>query len=280
VVSGAVTPTWSTVVVAGAAMFLELLPGHGIPLYVADPAGPCAFLGARWTKGLRFTARQWQTALAEQVVPATPILGRVFRWNTPDETWRRGPRDADVVLRYAAELNALAIALAVPHTALGVCGSALYKPRHQRGDFDFIVFEDDGWSRAAVAARRLARDCPTAGVPYHLRFRLPDIASWCDPHFTGRCSLAAAIITGQARPVSTAALSGEQVATACHGHYLPAHYELASGLHLVSFRFGHSGLFAPGDRIAAERVIPRVTWQGVTSFVICDGSQYLEVVSR
>lgn len=269
---------WSTTVVAGAVLFLELLPDHGVPLYLADPAGPCTFLQARWTKGLRLTAGQWRHAIAERGVPCAPTLGRVFRWSATDVTWRCGPRDPDVLRRYAAELAALADALGVAPAELGVCGSALYKPDDQQGDFDFVVFEHGGRRPAWAAACRLAGGCHINGVAYHLRFRLPGINRWCDPHFTGPCPMIEAMITGHAMSAGVSELAGQAIVSAAHGHHTPAHYELASGRHLVSFRFGHSGLFDVGDRLTTDHALQLFTWDGVTSFVVCDGDHQLEVL--
>lgn len=268
---------WSTVIVADTVLLLELLPGNGIPLYFADPAGASAFLGARWTKGLRFTAERWRHTIAGLDAPCTPSLGRVVRYSESAITWRRGPRDPDVLHQHAPQLAALADALAVERADLGVCGSALYKPATCRGDFDFIVFERDEHSPAWPATRRLASGCEIDGVPYHLRFQLAGDNCWYDPHFTGSCGLSEAIITDHAQPAGTAPLCDEVVVGAAHGHHTPAHYELHSGHHLLSFRFGHSGLFQPGDRLTTDRALQLATWGGVTSFVVSDGDQQVEV---
>jgi len=269
--------TWSTVVVADTVLLLELLPGYGIPLYITDPGGHCEFRNARWRKGLRFPTQQWVHAIAAHGVPCTPVLGRVFHFDELDVTWRRGPRDPEVLHQHHARLAALATALTVKVADLGVCGSALYKTPDHRGDFDFVVFEREPRSPAWAAVCRLAGGCQIDGIPYHLRFRLPGHDGWHDPHFTAPCALSDAIVTGQAQPIGTARLNGHVVTQAAHGHHAPAHYQLDTGHDLVSFRFGHSGLFHVGDRLTTANALPLVTWHGMASFVVSNGDQHVEV---
>ncbi|MFK0250217.1 hypothetical protein ACIQUM_36410 [Amycolatopsis azurea] len=253
---------------------LELLPGHGVPLYVADHAGSSELLHRRWCKGLRWTAKQWRHMLAAAGHQAD-MTGRIVRWSTEDVTWRRGASDADVRAEFSTELAHIADALDLDVTNIGVCGSSLYKASPDRTDFDFVVSEQPGGRSIAAAVRRLAGDCRVGNVPYHLRFRLPGVG-WCDPHVTAPCPLADAITTGQAERIGTHKLVGQRVVGASHGHHFPAHYELSDGRHLVSYRFGHSALLRTGDHVHSADTAPLFRWGDVTSCVITDGNHHLE----
>ncbi|MBE1580548.1 hypothetical protein ACFORH_39215 [Amycolatopsis roodepoortensis] len=261
-------------IVSDTVLCLELKPGHGVPLYLADHNGKTEILHRRWSKGLRWSAAEWQRLLD---VARTPMdmTGRVVHWPVGAVTWRRGAREAEVLAEFGPELAIVADALSLDVDSIGVCGSSLYKAAVDRSDFDFVVAEQPGDLSIADTVRRLAGDCRIGNVPYHVRFRLPGIG-WCDPHVTAPCTLVDAIITGQAERVGTGVLRGQRVVDDSHGHHYPAHYVLAGGKHLVSFRFGHSALLRTGDYVRSVDTAPLFRWGGVTSCVITDGHHYLE----
>ncbi|UXY16920.1 hypothetical protein N8I74_07865 [Chitiniphilus purpureus] len=164
-------------------------------------------------------------------------------------------------------LDALCHHLGLNIDALGISGSTLmFSDLRDRHELDLVIY---GAEASRNAWRRIG-ECIAAGVfepiaGYSQRFRLLGIE--IDPQFA--LKPADGSVLGGVCPIDSRMGEACTATVTCHrmGHFYPAVYETDCGPRLMSFRFGHRGLFPSGSMI-------RLPPLPIITFARSDGSTW------
>lgn len=155
-------------------------------------------------------------------------------------------QDPVLLAQHAKVLDQLATWCGVDRDALGIYGSAMYKPATARGDLDIVVYGD-------ACRRSHARICgqlPPRGIdhPHHLQFHTPGGQVTLDPRFIAEENvLTRMLITGDYTHQGVQPIDGLWVVDATDGIFYPSRYTLSDDSVLLSYRVGHSAWLRPGD---------------------------------
>lgn len=272
-------PSWSTMLTRHGVLFTGLTMvedyWYGWAGYVANPPMEVPenhFAGRRW---LKILSMPWSKhhAILDVVAPGMveSRRGKLARVHPSEVTHAISARDPATLAAQHVIIEKIADALNVSTDELGLCGSFLYKNGSQ-SDVDFVVYGTDASQCAWRSVQRLTNSnntCWINGRRYHIRFRLPDVPQWCDPHFFAREPYTTAVATGNYQFLDVAPIHHARVLRDDHGMYMPARYLLDDDSLLVSYRLGHAGLLRCGDRISAPS-LPVVSMDvGIVRLVLC-----------
>lgn len=259
-------PAWSTIFTHSGLLFCPLQPCSGmligIGAYVQDDGMPhhwgtfSQFLGDGWQKVLRLDTSAYIQATGQRGALISG-LGRLAAVRSQDIAAAIPARSPQVLAASAPEVSRISQVLDVPPSALGLYGSALYKPPERRSDLDFVVYGEIAARRAHRHVRELRAEGPTfkvGSVSYHLRFRLPGSDLWYDPRYWRSESYTTALVTAQFTEIGTEDIRDLEVTDDSYGIFTPSVYGLADGTRLLSYRLGHAAYLQAGDKITAHRI--------------------------
>lgn len=252
---------WSTVITCHGVLFAPLTAVgyriYGWAAYIHTPEGrdpDAEFWGSAWTKVLGMSYDEYRPLVNHIPGLADERLGRLASIDPRAITYALSPQEPELVARHGDRLRALAATLHVPVSALGIYGSAVYKPPEQRSDLDFVIYGDRHARTALAVVRELLATHRGYRKPdgrrYHLRFRIPGVEEWFDPRFSAPDPITPALVSGAYEPLGEYPACTVTVTDDRAGLFNPARYWLEDRTMLVSYRLGHAALFRAGDRLA------------------------------
>lgn len=245
---------------------------YGLVAYAAEVGYGTGFSlwGRRWSRVLSLPGQEHDDIVG-RIAPEVlqPNLGKMVRVESGAIMGVLSTRDPQLIDEHRETLEYLAAILGVSTAALGIYGSAMYKPATERGDIDFVVYgEEQGrqaWERIQSRLPPVPRR--KAGRPYHLHFPHLDGSVYLDPRLIRSDADTVALVRARSMISPGAALDRLAVTAARDAFYYPARYQLEDGSVLLSYRLGHCALLKPGDRISAAP-LPTVHFDGVPHRIV------------
>lgn len=226
---------------------------YGLVSYLADDGSPrywgtwAHFLGQTWQRTLNLPNSLYEPLITKRQPDAlVQRLGRIARVDPGTIVGTMSAQDPVLLSEHAKVLDLLATWCGVDQSALGIYGSAMYKPAGTHGDMD-VVFYGKAVCRRAHA--RINGQLPPRSIshPHHLQFHIPGGAVILDPRFIAAYTITRMLITGDYTDEGTEPIDGLWVVDASDGIFYPSRYTLSDDSVLLSYRVGHSAWLHPGD---------------------------------
>ena len=235
-----------------------------------------------WYKVSGLSYSNYMKVIREKnICPLNHILGQLVLLESTEVRKYYSSIDAPTLSVYNDVMEELARILGVPLHRVGITGSSLLE-KSDPGDIDFVIYGED---YCRIANNKIAylrkRSTPRIykGKFYHLCFQSEQIAGYLDPHFVrSKDPLCCQIISQDYSLKKSTPIAPVNIIDDSQSIYFPSQYLLESGKILLSFRFGHCGLFKNGQTICTQTSVPFVTFShSETQYIVLCKNDYLKI---